>query len=329
METFRTFIPPAKPPFSLTHDDHLVLLGSCFTEHFGERLLQSRFDVLVNPNGIVYNPVSIGQSLLRLLQQEPYAASDLFSLNGLWHSWAHHGHFSKPSPEEALREIDAAFCAAQAALARCTCLMLTLGAAQVHRLLENGAVVANNHKAPAAWFVQEMLSVGQCVEALAPALSALQVQRPGVQVLLTVSPVRHTRQGMVENQRSKATLVLACAELERQLPFVSYFPAYELLLDDLRDYRFYAADMIHPSAVAVDYIWAYFSQAFFPDDTRNLLHRFQRLHAAVQHRPFHPHTPAHRSFLEQQLNEVQALQALMPKLDFSAERRHFEQQLNA
>lgn len=329
METFRTCIPLAKPSFSLTHDDHMVLLGSCFTEHFGERLLHGKFDVEVNPNGIVYNPVSIGLSLLRLLQHQPYTASDLFALNGLWHSWAHHGHFSESSPEDVLRKIDAAFGNAQTALARCTCLMLTLGTAQVHRLLDSGAVVANNHKAPAAWFAQEMLNVGQCVEALAPVLSVLHVQRPEIQVLLTVSPVRHTRQGMVENQRSKAALVLACAELERQLPFVSYFPAYELLLDDLRDYRFYAADMIHPSAVAVDYIWAYFSRAFFSDDTRALLHRLTRLRLAVQHRPFRPDTAAHRTFLETQLAEVIAMQELMPQLDFSAERLHFEQQMNA
>lgn len=329
METFRTIMPPVNAPFTLTHADHLVLVGSCFTEHLGDRLRQARFRTLINPNGIVFNPVSIGQCIGRALAPEPYSREALFLLNDLWHSWDHHGHFSAPSAAETLDRIRHAFEEARGVLTgSCTCLMITLGTSQVHRLVETGQVVANNHKAPAAWFTRHTLGVQEVVDALAPALESLTGLRPALRVVLTVSPVRHLRLGMVENQRSKAALVLACAELERRFSNAWYFPAYELLLDDLRDYRFYAPDMLHPSAPATQYIWDYFCRAFFTESTAHLVHRLEKLQLAAAHRPFNPETPAHQQFCLDRLAEIADIRAQHPDIDLTKEKKHFEQLLN-
>ncbi len=322
-------MPPPDAPFRLTHGDHLALIGSCFTEHLGDRLGRAKFHTLINPNGIVYNPVSIGQCIGRALAPEPYTREALFLLNDLWHSWDHHGHLSAPAAAETLRRIQHAFDEARTALTgHCTCLMITLGTAQVHRLAETGQVVANNHKAPATWFTQHRLAVREVVDALAPALETLTRLRPGLRVVLTVSPVRHLRLGMVENQRSKAALVLACAELERLFPNAWYFPAYELMLDDLRDYRFYTPDMLHPSQTATQYIWDYFCRTFFSESTVRLVHRLEKLHLAAAHRPFNPETPAHQKFCLERLAEIADIGAQHPDIDLSEEKHHFEQLLN-
>lgn len=322
-------MPPADAPFVLTHSDHLALIGSCFTEHLGDRLRRVKFRTLINPNGIVYNPVSIGQCIGRALAPEPYTREALFALNDLWHSWDHHGHFSAPAAEETLERIQRAFDEARTVLTgSCTCLMITLGTAQVHRLAETGQVVANNHKAPATWFTHHTLRVQEVIDALAPALETLAHRRPGLRVVLTVSPVRHLRLGMVENQRSKAVLVLACAELERLFPNAWYFPAYELLLDDLRDYRFYAPDMLHPAQPAIQYIWDYFCRAVFSESTIRLIQRLEKLLLASAHRPFNPETPAHQKFCLERLAEIADIRAQHPEIDLNEEKIHFEQLLN-
>lgn len=325
MKTFRTLLPPARAPFALTHTDRMLLVGSCFTEHIGERLAAGKFQTLTNPNGIVYNPASIARLLQALRLPEAEAAHTLFEHHGLWHSWEHHGRFSHPDRQTALQQIEAAHQEASAFFQQTNRLLLTLGTADVFVLRNTKQVVANNHKAPADWFAQRRMGLWETVDLLAEALLALRTVSPELQVVLTVSPVRHLRGGMVENQRSKAVLVLACAELCEQLPFVHYFPAYELLLDDLRDYRFYADDMVHPAGAAVDYIWEHFSEAFFPLETQNLLAQIAKIRAAVAHRPFHPDTPEHRAFAQQQLDAIEKLMQGHPELNFSEEVRWFEQ----
>ena len=327
MKSFRTTLPEYRAASSLSHADQLVLVGSCFAEHIGNRLADMKFSTLLNPNGILYNPVSVSQLLKDLRNAaftlEPPAAPSLFQHQGLWHSWEHHGHFSHPDRDQCLQGIEQAGEQAAGFLKKTNWLILTLGSAQVFTLRENGQVVANNHKAPADWFTPRRLSVAETVAALQPELEALKAELPALQVVLTVSPVRHLRNGLIENQRSKAVLLLAVEQLCEQLDFVDYFPAYELLQDDLRDYRFYAADMTHPGAEAIDYIWAYFSAAYFSPATRDLIEQIVKLRRAAQHRPFHPDTAAHRQFLQQQLKQVRNLAGKYPELDFSEEIRVF------
>ncbi len=310
-------------PFALTHADRIVVIGSCFAEHIGERLKAHKFSTLVNPSGILYNPISIAQLLKRLLDPKADLSEGVFQHQGLWHSWEHHGRFSHPERQSFEQQIYAAHQQAAAFAACAKYLFLTLGTTQVFALRTSGRIVANNHRAPADWFEQRRLSVEQTVGCLAPAFETWKKARPDLQIVLTVSPVRHLRNGMVENQRSKAVLLLACEQLCAQYPFVHYFPAYELLLDDLRDYRFYAADMVHPSETAVNYIWEYFSNTFFPPHTAQLVAQIARIRTAAAHRPFHPDTAEHRAFARQQCEAIQQLLQQHPTLDFSEELAHF------
>ena len=323
MKTFRTVFPIQHAPFALMHADRLLLIGSCFTEHIGARLASGKFTTLVNPNGILYNPVSIARALSSLLQEEATPQNTIFKHNSLWHSWEHHGAFSRPGEQETLDGIQKARREASDFLQKTNCLLLTLGTADIFTLRETNQVVANCHKAPANWFDQRRLTVSETVQTLNDVLSDLKIHLPDVQVILTVSPVRHLRSGFVENQRSKAVLVLACAELCEQFDFIHYFPAYELLLDDLRDYRFYASDMIHPNEQAIDYIWQYFSEMYFTAETRALLDQIGKIVAAARHRPFNPDTAEHQAFARAQLEKIAELERRGLPVNFEEERAIF------
>lgn len=325
MPSFRTEFPVHRANFSIDHQHPLLLVGSCFTEHMGARLTAAKFPVAVNPFGIVYNPASVARSLERLwASSQPFPEAEVFENQGLWHSWDHHGHFSQPDRTTMLEGLNRAYAASAQQLRRTQRLLLTFGTADVFSLTGTGQIVANNHKMPAASFQQRRLEVDEIVRDVAVILQKIIAEQPDFQVILTVSPVRHLRAGAVENQRSKATLVLACAALCERLPFATYFPAYELLLDDLRDYRFYAADMVHPSEVAVHYIWQHFADTFFAPATQRLMARIEQVRLAARHRPFHPDSPQHRTFTQAQLAAIADLTAAYPSLDFTAEIAHFQ-----
>ncbi|HOY07025.1 MAG TPA: GSCFA domain-containing protein [Saprospiraceae bacterium] len=325
MNDFRTVLPMRRAPFSIGFDDRLLLIGSCFTENMGTRLADGKFRALTNPFGIVYNPVSMARCLEILTQERsPFTETDLFENAGLWHSWEHHGHFSQPDRSATLAGISAAHETAAQHLKTTNRLLLTFGTAEIFTLRDSGRVVANNHKMPAAGFEQRRLSVSEIVENVGSVLEKIQSQNPDLQIIITVSPVRHIRNGLVENQRSKATLLLACEEICKALPGTFYLPAYELLLDDLRDYRFYASDMLHPSDVAADYIWDFFRETFFTEETRRLHARVEKILTAARHRPFHAGTKEHRAFAEAQLGAIAQLEGEFPGLDFSVERAQFQ-----
>lgn len=329
---FRTPAPAFAAPFRLNHADRVLLMGSCFTEHIGQRLQNAKIKALVNPCGIVYNPVSVAETLEQLLRGDrQFTRNDLFENGGLWRSWAYHSRFAHPQPEQSLSAMQKASDEARKFIEECTCLILTPGTAVVHLLKATGQVVANNHKMPAATFDTRRLTVEEVVRRLQEVLRAFFEKWPRIRVVFTVSPVRHLRLGMIENQRSKAVLLLACEALVQALPPSAscYFPAYELLMDDLRDYRFYEADMIHPSEMAIEYVWQYFSNAFFTEDTRAVCGKIEQITAAARHRPFHPHIPAHRAFQEEQLHRMRTLQNQYPGLDFSQETAAFSRYSDA
>jgi hypothetical protein len=322
--TFRTPLPNPERLTAIDRSHQLLLIGSCFTEHIGQRLQDLKFKSLLNPFGIVYNPSSMAMCLERLVRfSAVFSADDLFLHQDLWHSWDHHGAFSHPDKAVALDGMNQAYLKAVDALQKTDVLLLTLGTADVFVLRENGHVVANNHKMPEVVFDKKRLSVAEITTSLAGALAKVQQIRPDIKIILSISPVRHLRLGLVENQRSKASLVLACAEICQQLPNCQYFPSYELLMDDLRDYRFYAADMIHPNDTAIEYVWAHFSKQFFTAETIDLNEKIEKCLRAVRHRPLHPTTEAYRLFMQKQLELTEALQKKYPQLDFSEELRVF------
>lgn len=324
METFRTLLKFQPAPFRIAHSDHLMLVGSCFTGHIGDRMTAGKFPVQANPFGIVYNPVSIARCLERLWAgNRIFSEKEIFENAGLWHSWEHHGMFSKPDQHSTLSGLNDAYEQSAGFLKKTSRLLLTFGTADVFVLRETGQIAANNHKMPASYFEERRLSTSEIVNCTVGILQKIKSANADLQVVLTVSPVRHLRNGAVANQRSKATLVLACEEIGRQLDFAHYFPAYELLLDDLRDYRFYAADMVHPSEVAVEYIWNAFSETYFSATTKTLNERIGKIAAAVQHRPFHPGTPEHKAFAQAQLKSIEHLKNEWPQMEFGEEERYF------
>ena len=327
MKSFRTELPPIPPTFQIRHDHSLLALGSCFAVHIGQRLLDHKFKLCLNPFGIIYHPVALANNLRRIVEGRPYRQEALFCHEGIWHSWDHHSRFSHPDAALVVAQINSELDSARAHLAAENVLILSLGTAIGHRLRDNGNVVANCHKVPANFFETFRSSPAEIVEALGAALQLLQEANPDLQCLLTVSPVRHLRSGLIENQRSKAALLLAVEELTQSLPNTHYFPAYELLLDDLRDYRFFADDLLHPNAQAIDYIWDYFVQSYFSEPTQALNKRIQKLVTASQHQPFHPMANAHQHFLRKQLQQVTQLEKEYPGLDWREERERFERDL--
>lgn len=317
---FRTEITVARSSFTVAHDRWGFAVGSCFAEHISSRMEALRFPLTANPTGILFNPASIAAMIRRLDEGRPYTLDELFEAGGLWHSYDHHGSFSLPSADETLAGINAAFRDGAEALRRSDYVMLTFGTVWIYRLAADGRIVANCHKVPAAAFVRERLRP----EAIVAEYDAL-LRGPlaGKQVLLTVSPVRHVKDGLVENSLSKAVLRCAAADLAERWPNVWYFPAYELLNDDLRDYRFYAPDMTHPSQQAIDYVWERFVHFAMDDGTAALLPRLERLRTALGHRTLHAGSEGEAVFRRRSLELIDDLQRALPQIDFSAERHHF------
>ena len=326
MTDFRTILPPPDFDFSLTHQDIILSMGSCFAEHIGQRMANYKFASILNPFGIMYNPVSISTALHHLLSGKDYQASDLFFHQELWHSFDHHGAFSNADQELMLSQINENVKRVGAMLKKMTCLIVTLGTANVYVHKNSDRVVANCHKLPGQDFYRKMLSPEDIVAQLGGVLSQIKKLSPKLNVLLTVSPVRHIRDGLVENNQSKARLLLAVEKMVGVYDWVHYFPAYELIIDDLRDYRFFNNDLVHPSDMAIDYVWEYFANAFFPVETKELNKSIEKIIRASQHRPFHAESSAHQIFLQKQLLQISGLEKAFPSLNFEKERHIFETQ---
>ena len=291
---------------AVTHHHRMMLFGSCFAEHIGTRLGEFHFRVDVNPFGIQYNPLSIEQSLVRLLDRKPFSDEDLFSNGNLWHSFAHHSSFSHIDKALCLQQINRRFLPASTSLGEVDFLILTWGTAWVYTLTGTDTVVANCHKLPASCFDRRRLSVDGMVAVWLPLLERLFATNPRVKLLFTVSPVRHMKDGAHGNQLSKSALLLFTDELCRAYPErCFYFPAYELVMDELRDYRFYDRDMVHPSQQAVDYVWEKFSETYFDEATHSVNREWGRLLQALRHRPLTPDRKTYRQFVVQNILKLE------------------------
>lgn len=325
MDAFRTILPKQSFPCNIHHHHRLLCMGSCFAEHIGARLLQFKFPVLLNPFGILYNPYSIAKSLQLLLAGHSFTEADVFEYRGRWNSFLHHGRFSAFSKEALLMTLNESAEELRKTLRALDRLLLTFGTAHVFVYKPSGEVVANCHKLPGSSFDRRRLSLSEMLEPFEKLLDQLKSENPSLEVVLTVSPVRHIRDGLVENQRSKASLLLTCEALATRYDFVHYFPAYELVLDDLRDYRFYKQDMIHPSEQAIEYVWEYFAESFFSATTAQILGQIQKVHKALQHEALFPEAPDFRAFIQQQLQKLDALEQQYPYLNWQDERAAFQQ----
>ena len=313
----------------ISQADTLLLLGSCFATEMGKRLTDAKFRCDVNPYGVLYNPLSISTALREVIQGRTYRAEDLFFHQECWHSPMHHGDFSASTAEETLRRINTRIEAAHEAIFRLDTLLLTFGTAFVYESRCTGRVVGNCHKLPEKEFHRRMLSVDEIVSDYTSLLTALLAHRPALKVVLTVSPIRHVRDGLHANQLSKATLLLAIDRLQTAFPEqLFYFPAYEIVLDELRDYRFYAEDLVHPSPMAVEYVWEQFRKACFTPQAAEIADRCEEIKKALEHKPLRPGSEAHKSFLEQITLKIERLSDKFPYLDFQNERELCRTRLN-
>lgn len=276
MELYTTIKIP-KPPFRFSWQERILLLGSCFAENIGAKLAENKFNVDINPFGTLYNPASIAAALRMLLHPERFTANDLFRHEGVYHSFTHHSRFSSTSETECLEKINDRLFASAQEIRKTGYMVITLGTAYVYRLKSSGQVVANCHKLPEKMFDRSMLSVAEIVSEWKELLLSLWEQCPDLKILFTVSPIRHWKDGAHGNQLSKATLLLAADTLQTAYPErIAYFPAYEIMMDELRDYRFYATDMLHPSELAVDYIWQRLQKISYPMKRKAFLKNGQR-----------------------------------------------------
>ncbi|MDR1003848.1 MAG: GSCFA domain-containing protein [Prevotellaceae bacterium] len=305
---------PANLP-RLSQQDELLMIGSCFATNIGERLLAAKFRCDVNPFGVLYNPASVATALRQIVQGKRYAEGDLFFFGERWHSPMHHSDFSTSDREEALHRINSRLQAVHHRMDRLDCLLITFGTAYVYEQKETGEIVGNCHKQPDKLFNRRRLETDEIVADYTSLLSDLTARNPKLKVLFTVSPIRHIRDGLHANQLSKAILLLAIDRLQTLFPEqVYYFPAYELLLDELRDYRFYADDMVHPSPQAIRYVWEKFAQACLTDTAQEIARTCEEITKALAHTPFQPQSAGYKHFLEQIVLRIDRLNEKYPYL---------------
>lgn len=308
MNNFRTEI-KLSPHDRITHRSSVLTVGSCFADHLGEELLSNKFSVSANPLGVTYNPLAIHNALSLAMNQQPLN-ENLFVLNeDTWKHLSFHSQWSHASRDQLQSSLQKAISDTGRFVTSANVLILTYGTAWTYEHRKTNQVVANCHKLPAVEFEKYLLSPSQIIESFKALHDPLRAINPDLRVILTVSPVRHVRDTLELNQVSKATLRLACHHIAAQFARVEYFPSYEIMMDDLRDYRFYEDDMIHPSAAARAYIFEKFADRYFDSSTRELNDRIASVRKAMAHKPFHPDSPSHQRFLKELLGSLKELNA--------------------
>ncbi|OJJ20495.1 hypothetical protein BKI52_18735 [marine bacterium AO1-C] len=307
MDQFRTTFHLPSSPFSLDLQTPVLSLGSCFANTMGKRLQQNKFRALVNPFGVIFNPLSIYKLLTTSIVQSSLQDQDLIQSQGIWYHYHMHSEFCADEPIVLKDKIQQQVQHTHHFLQSTQVLMLTFGTAYGYFRLDNQQLVANCHKVPQRNFEKRLLGIEEITRGFSELYQALQSINPQLKIVLTVSPVRHIKDTIPANQVSKSILRVACHQITEQLEDVVYFPAYELLLDDLRDYRFFKADMIHPNQVAEDYIWEKFTKAFMMDDTLQFLTQWKKIQQSLSHRSFHPTSEAHQAFLHKLLGQLEGL----------------------
>ena len=314
-----------KPAQQINYRDKILLTGSCFSEEIGDLLLQHKFDILQNLNGILFDPLSICNSLTSYIENKQFSVDELFYLNEVWQSWQHHSRFSGLDKDEVLQKINQSQRQAHLFLEDAEWLIITVGTAYSYRVKkENESVpVANCHKAPADFFIKRLLTIEEILAALDNCMHRLFKYNKNLKIIFTVSPVRHIRDGIAENNRSKARLIETVHHMVNKFDRLYYFPAYELVLDVLRDYRFYNADLVHPNKMATQFVFDHFSDNYFDIETKGLMQEVKSIVTAKNHKPFQKTTKAHSQFLKQYYERTKILQEQNPFLNLHAELDYF------
>jgi hypothetical protein len=316
-------------PWKIDYSKKMIFIGSCFAENIGQKLLNLKFKLDLNPFGVLYNPVSIANNLKILIEKRQFTIDDLFFEQGVWNSFSHHSRFSEIDADLALQKINDQIKFSHEFLRSVDFLMITFGTSWVYELKMTGQIVSNCHKLPAKEFKRYRLGVHEIIETYRELLQELWNFNPGLKIIFTVSPIRHLKDGAFENQLSKATLLLAIDRLLNGfgLKSCSYFPAYELMMDELRDYRFYAEDMVHPNQVAIDHIFERFCKAAVSPESNEIMRKTLKIRKTLMHRPGNTHSLPYLQLLGTTLDEINQLTTSFPNLDFQNEVETIKQKL--
>ncbi len=311
----QTKIPLGKATATIDYESKLLLLGSCFAEHIADKLDYYKFPLLSNPFGILFHPKAIEKLIDRSLAAEQYTFNELFYLNEVWHCFDAHSDLSQATNSASLEALNKGLERIRDQILNSTHVIITLGTAWVYRHKESDRIVANCHKVPQKEFSKELLSAEEVQSSLVRILDLIDSANKNATVIFTVSPVRHIKDGFVENSRSKAHLITAVQQLVSSKK-AQYFPSFELVMDELRDYRFYAADMVHPNEIAIDYIWEKFREVWIDQHSYPLMEAVDQVQKGLQHRPFQPNSEAHKRFMKDLDSKIQKLSATYPHIQF-------------
>ena len=333
----QTEIKLKKADNQIGYNSQLFLLGSCFAENIGEKLDYFKFRNLQNPYGILFHPVAIEQLVSGAVREESYSKEDIFQHDGLWHCFDAHSELSEASSENLIASLNNGLQATRVQITKASHIIITLGTAWVYRHQESGGIVANCHKVPQNQFSKELLSITEIADSLGRTKKLLRSVNESIQIIFTVSPIRHLKDGFVENQRSKANLIAAVHEVlpdsessqakERGqsdsnpsawgiIAQAAYFPSYEIVMDELRDYRFYKRDMVHPNELAIDYIWEKFKIVWISEKTAPTMEKVNEIQKGLRHRPFRPNFVQHEKFRESLSAKMTDLESAYPFMTF-------------
>ncbi|MCY1721150.1 GSCFA domain-containing protein [Prolixibacteraceae bacterium Z1-6] len=326
---FQTIVEVPKFLWETGYGKKNLFMGSCFTENVGNKMAALKYVVDINPFGILYNPMSVANALELLLNEKVFSENDLIRHNDLWHSFSHHGRFSANEKNEALQKINDRIHTSSDFLKHTDFLFLTFGTAWIYRYKKSGEVVSNCHKIPAKEFTRERLSVTEIVEKYTGLLHSLWEVNPKLKVIFTVSPIRHWKDGAIENQRSKATLLLAVEELVQLFANdkCAYFPSYEIVMDELRDYRFYAEDMLHLTDVAVNHIWEIFEESLIDRESKRVAKEIKKIVLAINHKPFNKRSAEYLNFLQKTAKMIAELEEKSLHFNLKLEKDYLNVQL--
>lgn len=322
---FTTKIPVQKSSFPIDYDSKIMLLGSCFAENIGKKFSYFKYQATTNPFGIIFNAVSLEKLIRRVVENKKFTENDIFFHNELWHCYEVHSELSNPDKGLFLSHLNSILESTHRHIAALTHCIITLGTSWVYSNIETHEIVANCHKVPQKQFTKELLSIEQTEKSLENIILLIHSVNPNCHFIFTVSPVRHIKDGFIENTLSKAHLIAAIhsilnkkfsTSLEVTNQNRNYFPSYEIMMDELRDYRFYAEDMLHPNQTAIDYIWLRFYEHYISESAAKLMEEVDAIQKGLAHRPFNPNTESHQKFLAQLNLKIETIKKKLPHVSF-------------
>ncbi len=313
---FTTKIPISKYQNPIDYNAKIVSLGSCFAENMGQKFQYFKFQNIVNSFGIIFNPVSIEKLIERIVKHQEFSENDIFFYNESWHCYEVHSELSNSNKEDFLHELNAIFQSTKKEITNATHILITYGTSWVYRLKSNNNIVANCHKVPQNQFDKEILSTEIIEKSIQNTIQLIQSINQNCNFIVTLSPVRHIKDGFVENQLSKAHLITAIHNSQFIIHHSNYFPSYEIMMDELRDYRYYTDDMLHPNSVAIDYIWERFSDNYISESAISIMNEVENIQKSLTHRPFNQNTQAYKDFVLKLKNKIELLQKRYPNLNF-------------